>query len=90
MSEVVQEEEQELKNENVIWSGSTKNGLADGYGKIVWSDGVVYEGTCCNGEPEGDGSITWNNGDVYKGGWKGGLRHGQGKEQRNLNNSLMI
>ncbi|MFH0841457.1 MAG: hypothetical protein V1903_02430 [Bacteroidota bacterium] len=58
------------------YTGSCKQGLADGMGEASGVD--RYIGEFKKGLPDGDGTYTWQTGEIYKGGWKKGLREGNG------------
>jgi len=58
------------------YTGSCKNGKANGFGNAVGVDS--YTGDFKNGYPDGDGKYTWKNGTWYNGKWKAGLFEGNG------------
>ncbi|MDZ7635507.1 MAG: hypothetical protein U5L72_14175 [Bacteroidales bacterium] len=58
------------------YTGTCKNGLADGKGEAFGTD--QYNGEFKKGLPEGKGVYIWQAGDKYDGSWKKGLREGQG------------
>lgn len=67
-----------------IYTGSIKNDMFHGLGRLEWRNGNVYEGDFFKGLMEGYGVYTLSNGDVYKGTFKDGLYHGEGRlEGRN-------
>jgi hypothetical protein len=59
------------------YSGSCKNGLANGKGIAQGVD--HYEGQFTKGKPDGKGIYKWADGSYYEGQWKNGLREGIGK-----------
>lgn len=63
---------------NHVYSGSFVNGLMDGTGQYIWSNGIKYEGDFKNNRIEGRGTYTWPDESTYDGDVLGGLRHGQG------------
>ncbi len=66
-----------LEWEDVTYTGTTKDGKADGTGTMTWKDsGAVYEGEFVNGYREGTGIMTWPNGQIFEGEWKQGKLHG--------------
>lgn len=58
------------------YTGSCKNGLADGEGEALGID--QYKGEFKKGLPEGQGVYIWQTGEKYEGSWKKGLREGKG------------
>ena len=62
-----------------VYEGCVVKGLAEGQGKMTWSNGDVYEGNWKDGKREGRGTITWSNGAKYDGDWKDGKMEGKGK-----------
>jgi hypothetical protein len=58
------------------YTGSCKNGLADGKGEAFGTD--QYKGEFKKGLPEGKGVYIWQTGEKYDGSWKKGLRDGNG------------
>jgi len=58
------------------YTGSCKNGLADGKGEALGTD--QYKGEFRKGLPEGKGVYIWQTGEKYDGSWKKGLREGTG------------
>jgi len=59
------------------YTGSCKNGLADGQGEASGID--QYKGEFKKGLPDGSGTYIWQTGEIYKGEWKKGLRDGKGE-----------
>jgi hypothetical protein len=59
------------------YSGSCKNGLADGKGVARGID--YYEGQFDKGMPSGKGTYKWADGTYYEGHWENGKREGSGK-----------
>jgi hypothetical protein len=68
--------------ETIKWSGSCKNGLADGNGVLEWFvNGKPldrYEGTLQQGWAEGKGTLL-REGGRYVGDWKHSLQNGNGR-----------
>ncbi len=68
----------------VIWSGGCADGMASGYGKVVWqgrgSTGEqIYEGDVRGGNYHGLGTYTFTlHNDRYEGAWRDGKPHGFG------------
>ena len=60
-----------------IYTGSCKQGMADGYGVASGID--QYTGEFKKGLPNGTGTYIWNTGEKYEGQWEKGLREGTGK-----------
>lgn len=58
------------------YTGSCKNGLADGKGEAFGVD--QYTGEFKKGLPEGIGTYIWQTGEKYEGSWKKGMRDGDG------------
>ena len=58
------------------YTGSCKNGLADGKGEAFGTD--QYKGEFKKGLPDGQGVYIWQTGEKYDGSWKKGLKDGQG------------
>ena len=59
------------------YTGSCKNGLAEGKGEASGIDN--YSGDFKKGLPDGVGTYTWKTGAVYYGEWKKGFRNGKGE-----------
>jgi len=59
------------------YTGSCKQGLADGLGEASGVD--HYKGDFKKGLPDGKGTYTWQTGEVYSGEWKKGKRDGTGE-----------
>lgn len=59
------------------YTGSCKQGLADGEGEAIGTD--QYKGNFRKGLPDGQGTYIWQTGEVYTGAWKKGLRDGSGR-----------
>jgi hypothetical protein len=68
--------------ETVTWSGSCKDGYAEGQGTMQWYDdnqpGALYQGTLVHGALSGKGKLTLPNGATYEGGWLDGKQSGTG------------
>ena len=59
------------------YTGSCKQGLADGKGEAFGVD--QYKGDFKKGLPNGKGTYIWQSGSKYEGSWKNGMRDGDGK-----------
>lgn len=70
------------------YSGSCKQGLADGQGEAFGID--QYKGNFRKGLPEGQGTYIWHTGEKYIGIWKKGLRDGNGEYSFKYNGSDSI
>ena len=60
------------------YSGSFKNGLYHGRGRLEFIDGSIYEGEFENNKMQGYGKIFFKDGSIYQGNFKNNLRHGTG------------
>jgi hypothetical protein len=60
-----------------LYSGSCKQGLADGQGEASGID--KYTGEFKKGLPDGYGTYIWHTGETYIGDWKMGMRDGKGE-----------
>lgn len=66
------------------YEGSWKNGMPDGYGKMIYADGSAhksYEGNWKKGKPEGYGTMVWpaeRPYSSYTGEFSNGKMHGEG------------
>ena len=69
--------------ETITWSGSCKNGYADGDGVLQWflNDKVDdrFEGHLQMGWAEGQGALAKIDGSKYAGGWKHSMQEGVGR-----------
>ena len=61
------------------YTGSLKNGLPDGRGKLSLRSGLNYEGEWKEGRMEGEGSIEYETGKRYQGNFIAGEPDGSGK-----------
>lgn len=61
-----------------VYTGSYRNGLMHGKGRLEWPNGNVYEGGFRDGLANGRGRLTMSNGDRYEGEFHGGQMHGKG------------
>lgn len=66
-----------FKNGNQ-YTGDIQNGIIEGEGQFVWSDGVSYRGTFVCNTMKGKGRYEWPDGSVYEGDIRDGLREGRG------------
>jgi len=62
--------------ESIKWSGSCKNGLADGNGRYDAADGSWYEGEWKEGQPHGYGQYQTPDGRLFSGTWQNGVYEG--------------
>jgi hypothetical protein len=60
------------------YTGSFKNGLYNGKGKQIWSDGDSFVGNFKNGKKSGYGEYTYNDRSTHKGQWANNLLNGYG------------
>ncbi len=67
------------ENAHGVYTGSFKNGLRDGSGRMEYTDGAVYDGNWKNGSWNGYGEWLGADGSSHIGTWEEGLAHGQGK-----------
>lgn len=69
--------------ETIAWSGSCKDGFAEGQGTLQWFlEGVLddrYEGNLTHGWAEGRGTLYRADGGKYEGEWKDSLQDGDGR-----------
>lgn len=84
--------EEPASNETVTWTGSCKDGKANGNGKKVWRyyyfpkwkgtyrgwKESTYIGEMRGGKNNGRGVLTWSDGGRYDGEWKNNKREGKG------------
>jgi len=66
-----------LKGIEDSYTGSCRNGLADGKGEAFGTD--QYKGEFKKGLPDGTGTYIWQTGEKYEGQRKKGMRNGEGK-----------
>ncbi len=59
--------------------GNWKNGMANGQGTLVVTQGSRYEGNWINDFQEGYGKETFPDGTAYKGEYRNGHKHGEGE-----------
>ena len=62
-----------------VFSGELVNGVPNGYGTYIASNGWKYEGDYKNGSRHGEGVLTFSDGSVYSGLFKNNLPNGKGK-----------
>ena len=60
------------------YSGTWRNGKAEGKGILKYKDGGVYSGDWREGKADGHGIMVYTDGSKYEGGWKASLAHGRG------------
>jgi hypothetical protein len=60
------------------YDGNINQGVLNGKGTIIWSNGNTYTGEYVDGLRNGQGTYTWANGDTYTGEWVDDLKNGQG------------
>jgi hypothetical protein len=60
------------------YAGAFKNGLKEGYGACVFSNGCFYEGSFSNNRMHGWGEYIYADDSRYEGNWKDGLKDGIG------------
>lgn len=63
------------------YKGNFRQGMRDGEGKMVWSDGSVFYGTWHN-DQRVKGTMIMNNGFVYEGHFKNDKFHGDNETLR--------
>ena len=63
---------------NMEFLGEWKNGLRDGKGKQIWSDGSVFTGDWLEDKAHGYGILKSATGDYYEGEWKYDKTNGKG------------
>jgi hypothetical protein len=72
--------EDESLVEKSRYDGNYKNGLKDGYGKMIYPNGDIYEGMWVENKMEGEGTYTYKKtGDIYSGAWVANSKNGQGR-----------
>lgn len=62
-----------------IYSGTFKDGIPHGKGKLISPYGDIYIGEFKDGMPDGPGTLESSDGNVYIGEFQNGLPHGKGK-----------
>ena len=67
--------------ERFVMSGHWKNGMLDGFGSHLDSDGSWYEGGWKTGQANGYGRKVFQDGSTYFGEWVGGNFHGFGRRE---------
>lgn len=68
-----------LVTEKGTYHGELVGGVANGQGRIEFTNGQTYEGEWLNNRIEGKGKFTWPGKRVYEGELKDGFMHGFGK-----------
>lgn len=62
-----------------VYTGFVSNGIYEGQGKMLYSNGETYEGDWKLGKRNGKGVLRYKNGNIrYDGEWKEDKRHGYG------------
>ena len=68
------------KTSTVVYSGAWRDGLREGYGKMLYASGNSYEGEWLMDKKHGKGAMKWRKGeDVYIGDWESDNQHGFGE-----------
>ena len=72
-----------MEQQSIIWmggkySGQLREGIPDGYGRLLLPQGAGYDGLWQNGKPHGRGTITYKTGGSYEGEFKDGRQYGYG------------
>ena len=55
-----------------FYIGKWKNGMKNGFGRYLYSDGDIYEGEWINDKKEGKGKMIYNDGSIEDGIWENG------------------
>ncbi len=76
---IVQLKQAELPDGATYTGTFNEQGLMQGQGKLVWSNGAYYEGEFGNGLFNGHGLFVEPSGYRYEGAFLDGLKHGRGK-----------
>ena len=63
---------------NCRYDGATQNGIPEGQGTCVWSNGDRYTGAWHSGQPNGQGTLDYHGVGTYQGSFVAGKRSGQG------------
>lgn len=66
------------RNVRVFYFGQVSEGMANGQGTGLWSEGGYYFGNWLNNRRHGKGFFLWPEGDRYEGDYQNDQRHGQG------------
>ena len=67
----------------VVYEGSWRGDLREGYGVQVWPDGARYEGNWAGNKANGKGKFIHVDGDIYDGEWKNDKASGKGTYYHN-------
>lgn len=59
--------------------GFFKNGMINGFARIIYQDGAYYEGTFKDAKKHGFGRHNFSNGEKYEGTFREGIQVGKGK-----------
>ena len=66
----------------LVYDGSWRAGLRDGYGRFTWANGLnMYDGMWADDVPHGKGTVTLADGTLFVGEFVRGVRHGPGEEK---------
>ena len=66
------------------------NGMPQGEGRMIYSNGNIYEGQWHEGKRNGYGVLTKRNGDHFEGHWVNDKREGQGSYFYSDKNKLFV
>ena len=61
-----------------VYKGEVENGVPNGLGVLIFTNGNKYVGEFKDGKEHGQGTFTYPNGEKYVGEFKDGKEHGQG------------
>lgn len=64
--------------DGAVYDGETAEGIIEGKGRMIWTNGDTYEGHFLNGLFHGKGKYVWKHGGSYEGEYKLGEMHGVG------------
>mmetsp|Transcript_18620 Transcript_18620/g.25641 ORF Transcript_18620/g.25641 Transcript_18620/m.25641 type:complete len:147 (-) Transcript_18620:92-532(-) len=65
-------------NNGNVYIGQYEDGMMQGFGTLICTDGSSYTGTWKKGKFHGKAKRTFCNGEIYIGHYKDGMRHGHG------------
>jgi len=84
-------EEEESTVEKARYEGRYRDGMRNGFGKMVYPGGDIYEGEWVDGKMQGEGSYTYKKtGDIYSGSWKANKKHGYGRYEFGADKSMLV